>query len=133
LYSGVYVGVVVTPAEADLHALADGLVGGIKLRQAQGGDEGADQPSARQVYAFAEYAAQHGEANALPCPIKLLQERMAAGLAHLALLRPGRHRRVARLQPRKRQFQVVKTAEKSQVVTALQFKLPRHRIDQGVQ
>ena len=65
--------------------------------------------------------------------IKLAQKRMARALVHLALLGPNVYIRVAGLQSRLGLLQVVKAAEKCQVVAALLHVLCGHYIDQRIQ
>ena len=63
------------------------LVRLVVLRQTQAGDEGADEPVARQVDALAEGAAQHSKADALAPGDEPGKEGIAIPLAHEAVLK----------------------------------------------
>lgn len=98
LQAGVEVGVVVAIAEQGVHALADFFVDRVELGQAEGGDEGADQAFAGQVHAFAEYTAEHGEADAASADLEALDKALTRRFVHLPGLRPYRDLRVVTAQ-----------------------------------
>ena len=133
LDAGIQIGVVVAGAEHRLHALAQLFVDRVHLGQAEGRDEGADQPFARQVDAFAERAAQHREADPAPARGEAIQEGGAFQLAHPARLAPGRNVRVPCLEGVRRLLQVVEAAEEGQVVAGRLRILARHQFGDRLQ
>jgi len=92
------------------------LVDRVHLRQAEGGDEGADQARAGQVDAFGEGAAEHREADALAVGLEAFQEGVAGGFVHAPVLGPDGEVRVALAQGGEGLVQVVVAAEEGQVV-----------------
>ena len=103
--------------EQCLQPSAHFLIDWVELRQAQGGDEGADQLLAGQVYALAKRAAQYGKAYAGFARAKALHKSPLLRLVHARALLPLGQQRVACPQGLAGLAQVVKAAEKGQVVT----------------
>ncbi|MNV19570.1 hypothetical protein D3C71_1104410 [compost metagenome] len=127
LQTGVEVGVVIARAKQRLHALADLLVDGVDLRQAEGGDEGAYQPLAGQVDALGKRAAQHSKGNALADVGEAGQKITLLAFEHAARLAPVRHIGVLLRKQRGGLLQVVIAAEKRQIVAGQRTELLRHQ------
>ncbi|MNM88984.1 hypothetical protein D3C81_1012080 [compost metagenome] len=107
--------------------MLDFLVDRVHLRQAEGGDEGADQAVAGQVDAFTEGAAEHGEADAPGVGMEATEETQAFGLAHAARLRPHRNVRMLAAEAFQRLFQIGVAAEERQIVAGTLGELPGHQ------
>ena len=129
LQTGVEVGVVIARAKQRLHALADLLVDGVDLRQAEGGNECANQPLARQVDALGKRAAQHGKGNALAGVGEPGQKLALLAFEHAARLAPVRHIGVLLRKQCSGLLQVVIAAEKRQVVAGPRAELLRALAD----
>jgi len=126
LQAGKQVGVVIAAAVLKLQPRAQLFVQRVHLGQAQRGDEGPDQALARQVDAFTKCPAEHGKADALAVLGEAGHKRRSVQLGHAARLGPRGNVRVHGSKARQHLLQVVKAAEKREVVARLGLELFGH-------